>query len=154
MAPTQPVNSAPVISGITDKMVDQDNTLTVDFGVQDQETAAGSLKIVAVANDGKLFPADGVTLSGDGTTRTLTLTPLEAATGTASISIGVTDADGGFAARTFKVAVNAKNVSLRDSALETFAKGEDEAATPINGLTFQQDADDPAVFDGVLAEAE
>jgi hypothetical protein len=152
MAPAAPMNRAPVISGITDRTVDQDSVLSVEFGVQDQETSAGSLQVTAVANDGTLFPADGVALSGTGATRTLTLTPLEAATGTASISIVVTDADGGFAARTFKVGVNAKDASMRGLALETFAKDEGGEATPINGLTFQQDADDPAVFAALIPQ--
>src|SRR5689334_11640815 len=52
MTSTAPMNSAPVISGIVDKSIDQDSTLSVDFGVQDQETAADALKVSAVANDG------------------------------------------------------------------------------------------------------
>ena len=152
MGSAAPMNSPPVISGVLDKTVDQDSVLSVEFGVQDQETGAGSLKVTAVANDGTLFPADGVVLTGTGVTRQLTLTPLEAATGAASISIGVTDADGGYAARTFKVTVNARNASMRDLALTTFAKGEGDEATTVNGVTFQQDADDPAVFAALVPE--
>ena len=152
MTSTAPMNSAPVISGIVDKSIDQDSTLSVDFGVQDQETAADALKVSAVANDGSLFPADGVVLSGSGATRTLTLTPLEAATGTAAISILVTDADGGYAARTFRVAVNAKTVSMKSWTTDTFARGEGDAAASLNGVTFQQDADDPAAFAALLPQ--
>jgi uncharacterized protein len=154
MTSTAPMNNAPVISGIVDKSIDQDSTLSVDFGVQDQETTANDLKVTAVANDGTLFPADGVVLSGTGATRTLTLTPLEAATGAASVSIVVTDADGGYAARTFKVAVNAKTVSMKNWATDTFAKGEGDAATSLNGVTFQQDADDPAAFAALVPAGE
>ncbi len=152
MAAAAPVNSAPVISGIIDRTVDQDSVLNVEFGVQDQETAAGSLKVTAVANDGTLFPADGVLLAGTGATRQLTLTPLEAATGAASISILVTDADGGFAARTFKVTIKPKSASMRELALATFAKNEGDEATPVNGVTLEQDADDPAVFAALVPE--
>ena len=152
MGSTAPMNSPPVISGVLDKTIDQDSVLSVEFGVQDQETGAGSLKVTAVANDGTLFPADGVVLTGTGATRHMTLTPMEAATGAASISIGVTDADGGYADRTFKVTVNARNASMRDLALTTFAKGEGDEATTLNGVTFQQDADDPAVFAALVPE--
>ena len=152
MASAAPMNHSPVISGVLDRTVDQDSVLSVEFGVQDQETDAGSLKVTAVANDGTLFPADGVLLTGTGATRQLTLTPLEAATGAASISIGVTDADGGYTARTFKVTVNARSASMRDLAVATFAKGEADEATSINGVTFQQDADDPAVFAALVPE--
>jgi hypothetical protein len=152
MGPAAPMNSPPVITGVLDQTIDQDNALSVEFGVQDRETGAGSLKVTAVANDGTLFPADGVLLTGTGATRQLTLTPLEAATGAASISIGVTDADGGYTARTFKVTVNARSASMRDLAVATFAKGEADEATSINGVTFQQDADDPAVFAALVPE--
>jgi hypothetical protein len=149
------MNAPPVISGIIDQTVEQDSVLSIEFGVQDAETGAGSLKVTAVANDGTLFPADAVLLTGTGATRKLTLMPLEAATGATSISIGVTDADGGYAARTFKVTVNPKSASMRDLALTTFAKGEGDEATSINGVTFQQDADDPKVFAALVpAEAE
>src|SRR5688500_19052067 len=107
--PPPPANTAPGISAITDKSADQDTTVTVEFTVQDAETAAGSLTVSASADGTTLFPADGLVLSGSGATRTLTLTPLEAMTGTATISLRVTDAAGLEAARSFQVAVNAKN---------------------------------------------
>ena len=49
-----------------------------------------ALTLSAAADGNSLFPADGVVLSGSGATRKLTLTPLEAATGSATITIKVT----------------------------------------------------------------
>ena len=141
-----PSNTAPVISSIAGKSVDQDTSLAIDFTVDDRESAAGSLAVMAAADGAALFPADGVVLSGSGGTRTLTLTPLEAATGTATIGIRATDPDGAVSTRSFSVVVNAKNNSRRAMALDTFAKAETDAATQLNGWTVQQDADDPAVF--------
>src|SRR5262249_21592270 len=112
------------------------------------------LKVEATADDAALFPADGVVLSGSGATRTLTLTPLEAATGTAKIGIRVTDPDGVSTQRTFSVAVNAKNNSMRAMALATFAKAEADTATQLNGWTVQNDADDPAVFAALIPPEE
>jgi hypothetical protein len=101
-----------------------------------------------------LFPADGVVVAGSGATRSITLTPFEASTGTATIALLVTDSEGASSVRTFKVAVNAKNASMRDVALNTFAKAATDDPTTINGLTFQQDADDPATFEALIpAEA-
>src|SRR5262245_47064610 len=102
-----PVNTTPGISAITDKISDQDTVVSVDFSVDDKETAAGSLSVSAAADGTELFPADGVVLSGSGATRTLTLTPLEATTGTAKVSVRVEDAQGAVAMRSFQVAVNA-----------------------------------------------
>lgn len=141
--PPPPANTAPGISAITDQSADQDTTVTVEFTVQDAETAAGSLAVTAAADGTTLFPADGVVLSGSGANRTLTLTPFEATTGTAMIQIGVTDAAGAVATRGFQVAINAKNASVRALTFDTFAKGDADVPTTINGLTVQQDiADD------------
>ena len=147
--PPPPANTAPGIAAITDKMADQDTVVTFDFGIEDRETAAGSLIVSAAADSTALFPADGVVLSGSGATRTLTLTPLEAATGTAMISLRVTDAAGLEATRSFQVAVNAKNASIRALTFDTFAKADADAPTVINGLTVQQD-DDPDVFASLI----
>ena len=148
--PPPPANTAPGIAAITDKMADQDTVVTFDFGIEDRETAAGSLIVSAAADSTALFPADGVVLSGSGATRTLTLTPLEATTGTATISLRVTDAAGLEATRSFQVAVNAKNASIRALTFDTFAKGDADVPTTLNGLTIQQDADDPDVFAALI----
>ena len=140
--PPPPANTAPGISAITDKSADQDTAVMVDFTVQDAETAAGSLTVSASADSTTLFPADGLVLSGSGATRTLTLTPLEATTGSATISLRVTDAAGLEATRSFQVAVNAKNNSIRTMTFDTFAKGDADEPTTINGWTIQQDVAD------------
>jgi hypothetical protein len=154
MPPPQPSNSAPVISAINDRSADQDTAVSIDFGVDDRESGAGSLTVTAAADGTAVFPADGVVLSGSGTTRTLTLTPLEATTGTATIAVRVADPEGAASTRTFAVAVNAKNHSIKAMALDTFAKAESDVPTTINGWTIQQDADDPATFVGLIPADE
>jgi hypothetical protein len=150
----QPANFAPTVSAIDDRSADQDTAVTVDFGVDDKETTAGSLVVSAEADGTAVFPADGVVLSGSGATRTLTLTPLEATTGKATITIRVTDPEGAVALRSFAVAVNAKNNSIKAMALDTFAKAESDVPTTINGWTIQQDADDPATFAALIPAEE
>jgi Bacterial Ig domain len=148
--PDYPMNNAPTISAITDKSADQDNTVTVEFTVADQESAADSLTVEAVADGTGLFPTDGMVLSGSGATRTLTLTPFEATTGTARIEVRVTDPQGSATAGNFQVTVNARNVSLKSMTLETFAKSESDMPTTINGWTIEQDAEDPAAFAALI----
>jgi hypothetical protein len=58
------------------------------------------------------------------------------------------------ATRAFKVTVNAKGASIRDTALSTFAKATTDDPTPINGFTFAQDADDPATFAALIPAEE
>jgi hypothetical protein len=149
-----PSNSAPAISAVNDRAVDQDNDVVIDFGIDDRESGPGGLTVTAAVDGSTLFPADGVVLSGSGGTRRLTLTPLEATTGSANVSIRVVDPDGAASTRSFAVAVNARNNSMRTMALETFAKSEADAPTTLNGWTIQQDADDPAVFAPLFPEGE
>jgi hypothetical protein len=146
MAYTPPTNTAPAVSAIDDRSADQDTAVSIDFGIDDRESGAGSLMVSAAADGAAVFPADGVVLSGSGATRTLTLTPLEAATGTATIVIRVADPAGAVTTRSFAMKVNAKNNSIKAMALDTFAKAEADVPTTINGWTIQQDADDPATF--------
>jgi hypothetical protein len=142
-------NNAPTISAITDKSADQDNTVSVDFTVGDQESAADSLIVEATADGAGLFPADGMVLSGSGATRTLTLTPLEATGGSAAISVRVTDPQGANATRSFQVTVNLRNASIKTMTLDTFAKAESDTPTTINGWTIQPD-DDPDAFAALI----
>lgn len=143
-------NTAPVISAIPDGSVDQDTPVEIAFGVTDRESDVGALQVAASADSGSVFPADGLALGGSGATRTLTLTPLEAATGGTSITVIVTDPQGASATRTFRVEVNARTASIRDVALATFAKAEGDEPTTVNGFTFAQDADDPAIFQPLI----
>jgi hypothetical protein len=149
--PTPAANTPPVLSAITDRTVDQDTVLgPIEFGIDDRESGAGALTVTAVADGTSVFPADGVVLGGSGTARTLTLTPLEAVTGFASITVTLRDPQGLIATRTFRVNVNARTASMREAALTTFAKAESDPATSVNGYTFAQDADDPAIFEPLL----
>jgi hypothetical protein len=150
--PPEPmVNQAPTIAAIAGKMENQDVVIgPFDVAIQDNETPAAQLTVTAVADSTALFPPDGVVLGGSGTTRTLTLTPLEARTGTATITVTVIDGEGLRATQAFNVTVNARNASVRDAVLATFAKANADEPTPLNGFTFTQDADDPAVFEALV----
>jgi hypothetical protein len=142
--PPEPmVNQAPAVSAIANVMADQDTVVgPIAFGVTDDRTPANQLTVTATADATSLVPADSVVIGGAGAVRSITLTPLEAATGTVNVTVRVTDAQGASATRTFSVNVNARGASVSDTVLSTFAKEETAAATPLNGLSFAQDADE------------
>jgi hypothetical protein len=154
MQPTQPaVNFAPTLAAITDRTVDQDTVAgPIELNIADRESDAALLTVTAATDGTTVVPADGVTLGGTGAVRTLTLTPLEAATGAVNVTLTVTDPQGAVALRAFRLTVNARAASVRDATLTTFAKGETDEATAVNGFTFAQDADDPAIFEPLLGE--
>jgi hypothetical protein len=122
--------------------------------VTDAETSANQLTETAGASGTSVFPADGITLAGTGAVRSIMLTPLEATTGTTNVTLTVIDGEGARTERSFQVTVNARNASIKDWALTTFAKGESDEATVMNGFTFTQDADDAAIFQPLIGEEE
>lgn len=150
--PPPAANTAPAISAINDKAADQDTVVPVEFGITDNESALDALTLTVAADSNAVFPTDGIVVSGSGATRTLTLTPLESATGSTNFTVSLADPQGLTTTRTFKVDVNAKSVSIRQVAVSTFAKTETDDATAVNGLTFEQDADDPAIFEPLVGD--
>ena len=155
MQPAPMANAAPTITAISDRSVDQDTVVgPIEFTVADPETPAKQLTVTAVADGTTVFPADGITLTGTDAMRSITLTPFEATTGTANITLTVIDAEGVRTARSFQVAVNARNASIKDWTLTTFAKAESDELTTMNGFTFTQDADDPAIFQPLIGGDE
>ena len=155
MQPAPMANMAPTITAISDRSVDQDTVVgPIEFSVSDAETPANQLTVIAGASGNTVFPADGITLAGSGATRSITLTPFEATTGSTSITLIVIDAEGARTERAFQVAVNARNVSVKDWTLTTFAKAESDEVTVMNGYTFTQDADDPAIFQPLIGGDE
>jgi len=156
MGPSPPAaNTAPTVSAIAAKVSDQDTVIgPIDFSVGDKESDAAALAVSATADGVSVVPADGITIAGSGAARTITLTPLEAATGTVNVSIAVVDPQGATTTRMFAVTVNAKPASVREWSLEIFAKAETDDATGMNGYTFAQDADDPAIYEPLIDTGE
>lgn len=149
--PPPMANQAPTVSAITAKAASQDTVVgPIDFTVGDDVTPLNQVTVTATADGTGVFAADGLVITGTGATRTLTLTPLEAATGVANITLTAIDAEGLTATSSFAVTVSSNPASVREVTLSTFAKGELADATPVNGFTFTQDADDPAVFDSLI----
>ncbi len=100
-------NQAPTISGIGDRSV-YAGTLTgaIPFLVADAESAANALSVTVNSSNTSLVPVSAITLGGTGSVRTVSVTPAPARTGTATISITVSD--GTLAATSsFAVAVHA-----------------------------------------------
>src|SRR5579859_258867 len=88
----QPVNDSPTIGGL------QDVTTTVgaaagplSFTVGEVETPAGALTLTAESSNAALVPVAGIQFGGSGAARTVTITPAAGTTGTATITVRVSD---------------------------------------------------------------
>jgi lysophospholipase L1-like esterase len=87
-------NSVPTISNITDQIIDVNgNTGALAFTVGDAETAPGSLTVSGTSTNTTLVPNNpaNITFGGSGANRTITVTPAAGQSGTATITVTVSD---------------------------------------------------------------
>jgi hypothetical protein len=142
------------LSAPGNQSTDQDKSISVDFSVDDRDSGPGSLTVAASADSSAVYLADSMVISGSGATRTLTLTPLEATGGTATITIRVTDPQGASVTGSFLVAVNVVSRSMKSAVFEAFAKTESDAALAMNGWNAVQDVNDLADFAPLIPAGE
>lgn len=89
-----PVNTAPAISSMGDQEIDENTTLgPLNFTVGDSETEANALTVTATSGNQSLLANEDIVLGGNGTQRTITLTPKSDETGTTDITLKVSDGD-------------------------------------------------------------
>ena len=144
-----PVNAAPTVSAIASQAIDQGtSTGPLAFTVSDE--SADALTVTATTSDMAIVPVGSVAFGGSGFNRTVTITPLEDATGQVNVTITARDKDGLSFDRVVPVTVRAVQQSFLDAANTSFAQLENDTPTPVSGVTFVQDADDEATFDSLL----
>ena len=100
-----PVNAPPMISDVMNVSVLRDMmTAPLPLTVSDAETVAAALALTATSSNQPLVPNANITLAGSGASRTVKLTPAPGQTGTAVITLTVSDGMLN-AADTFTIAV-------------------------------------------------
>jgi hypothetical protein len=85
------VNDIPTITSIASQPTPEDQPLTVSFTVNDVETPAANLTVVATSGNTTLVPTANIVLGGSGSSRTATITPALNLSGTALITLTVGD---------------------------------------------------------------
>ena len=127
-----PVNDLPTITDIANRTTAQ-NTVTaaIPFTIGDVETLAADLQVAVTSDNPTLVPNTNIALGGAGSDRTLTVTPADNQTGTANITVTVTDADGGVSSDAFalNVAPSAKIIVAPTTGLTTDEKGKTDTFT-------------------------
>lgn len=85
-------NQAPAITRIEDLSVPRDMPVPpIVFAVADDWTELGSLQVSAQSSNSLLLPTSGISLGGKGKDRILQLTPAAGRTGTARVTLNVSD---------------------------------------------------------------
>src|SRR5262245_48374604 len=99
-------NRTPVISDIPNQGTPlARSTAPIPFTVSDADADADLLTVAATSSNTNLFPVSNIVFGGNGSNRTVTLTPVGVEPGTSSITITVTDPYGVWASDSFIVAV-------------------------------------------------
>lgn len=103
------LNTAPVISPVPAQSLEMGTSSNaISFLVSDAESPAGTLSVSAVVSDPALIDAAGLSFSGLDSDRALTLTPVSGKTGTATVTLIVSDGELS-ASTAFTVTVSPKN---------------------------------------------
>ncbi|MEA3213458.1 MAG: hypothetical protein QOE70_6515 [Chthoniobacter sp.] len=85
-------NAAPTISDIANKTINEDGTTgAISFTVGDAETAPGSLTLTRSSSNTTLVPAANIVFGGSGASRSVTVTPAANQSGTATLTVTVSD---------------------------------------------------------------
>jgi hypothetical protein len=90
--PPPPSNNAPTVSNIANRSIYAGGTTgVIPFSIGDVETPAESLVVTVSSSNTTLAPVSGVSLAGAGAARTISVTPASGRTGSATITVTVSD---------------------------------------------------------------
>jgi hypothetical protein len=134
----QPSNDPPAIDSVANRTINEDTqTAPITFSVADGETPADALVVSASSSNPGLVPnlPANLALSGSGASRTLVVAPAPNQSGSATITLLVTDADGGTASTSFTLTVNGVNDPPTLSPPFAPVTVAEDAATPALAFT-------------------
>lgn len=143
-------NVAPSLSAIAAQTIPQDTpTAALTFTVSD-DASPDSVTVTALTSDSSIISTDGIVFGGSSASRTVTITPLEDATGQVNVTLVAKDAQGLAFNRVISVNVTAVQRSVTSFTNAAFAQMEGDTPATVSGFTFVQDADDETTFDPLL----
>lgn len=149
-------NTAPTITGVPAQTLEMDATSgPIAFTVGDAQTPAGNLIVTGTVSNGALISPAGLSFNGVDAARTVTLTPITGKTGSATITLTVSDGTL-TSSTTFAVDVRPRNLpptitSITNRSMTTgntsaaveFVVG--DAITPVDGLAVSATSSNPAL---------
>ncbi len=145
--PQPPPNQAPTIAQVANQSIEANQSTPVSVNIADDQTAASQLQLVAVSDNDQLVPAAAIVINGSGATRELIITPTGASTGSAQITLTVTDAQGVSASTMFALSVVPESVSYAQFLRDVFRDDKNSVPRDVNSREFIQDAGDDVFAD-------
>jgi hypothetical protein len=125
------VNTPPVISSIPDTSVTAGTSRTLPIQVGDDQTAAESLVLSATSSDQALLPTASIVFGGNGTSRTVTATPVSGSSGSVNVTVMVSDGELS-ASENFLLTVTSGNTPPSISTLSDRVIHEDTGTGPVS----------------------
>jgi hypothetical protein len=145
-----PGNTPPTVSLFTNyHTVASTAFAPIDFTISDAQSAASSLTVLAASSNQELVPDANLSVTGNGDTHSLNIAPAPGKSGTAAITVTVSDPEGLTANRTFNaMVVPSSNVVLT----EPYAYADGALTTNSGGLwvTRAGDPNETQVAGGVV----
>lgn len=120
-------NTLPVLQAISNRTINEDASLgPIPFTIGDAETPAASLVLDAFSSNPGIVPPQNIVLSGSGTSRAITITPLPNASGAITITRTLADADGSIVSNSFVLTITSINDPPTITDLPNLVINEDE----------------------------
>ncbi len=133
-----PVITAPTISAIADQSTSANvSSSAIAFTV----TSASTLSYNVSSDNQLVVPDTGIDLVTNGTSGSITVTPVIDTLGDAFITILATDQAGLSASTSFLLTIIPQQLSFQQFVRAEFAKPQDSEPALINAVAFDQDAD-------------
>ncbi|WP_088894788.1 DUF4347 domain-containing protein [Leptolyngbya ohadii] len=134
------LGNAPFVTAIANQTTTSTQPLTLTLSISDIDATDNAdptvLTLKAISNNSALIGESGISVSGTGSDRILTLTPTAGQTGTATITLTLQDDSGEKTEKTFTVTVNASLVSTPPTTDPTSGTGTTTlTVTPISSIT-------------------
>ncbi|WP_158545229.1 Ig-like domain-containing protein [Bremerella cremea] len=162
-------NTAPTITPIDDQTIDQDNaTDPLAFSIGDAESAVENLTVSVASDNPDLVDPAGIIVTGEGADKTLVVTPLAGAFGTATITLSVSDGEetttesfvltvGEVVANTPPTITPIDDQTIdQDNATDPLAFSIGDAESAVEDLTVSVASDNPDLVDpaGIIVTGE
>jgi hypothetical protein len=135
-----PLNDAPVLVPPASQALHKNSAaMTWQFSVSDVDDSVGAIKVTASSSDSSIVAPSGILLSGTGTTRSVTITPMLGATGQVQIYLMASDAKASSSNSFVLLITNTPPLAMDDSL--TTAANESMQISEATLLSNDTDAD-------------
>ncbi len=144
-------NQDPLVSAIEDQTI----TANVDadpigFLVFDDRTNADELTVVATSDNQDVIADGDIDIDGEFVTRSLVIAQAPTQTGSANITITVTDADGSSTQSAFTVIVDPQMVSTTSFVTQVFNDNANAMSRDLNSRILVEDAEGINLYDQLV----